>query len=587
MQIALIVVDALRPDHLACYGSTYQATPGIDAVARAGVLFRNAITQAPATRPSITAMMTGLYSSQHTLVVPEEPGKAAVSAAPFDQAVPTLPDVLRNHGFATGAFLNGIGSPKWLFGIRGCDRSVLNPDVDGGGTVRAYVDWIRDERPRNSFAYLHLMDVHRPLPSALSGGQWVAYDEDPDPEIAGVQTLHRYYTAAVRRADAHIAHMLEEFERGGLLDDCWIIVTADHGEELNEHGSMLSHGRTLYREVIHVPLVMRLPGGAYPGRVVDEPVELIDLMPTIFDHTGVGRSSTLGRSLMPLVRRNGASRRAHRPAFSELLVRERYVRSFVTPTHQLIETYHFRPTTPAGPGDLRAGVRVEVKGQPVRDSVFLATKITLDPWAQEKVLGPVQHVDPERGRLVVMGLEFDVDGGTRLSEAGGQTFDLVDLGVDERVNIVFGTNGDRRLVRSLARRRRGGESKIEGVIESVEERDGTPTAIVVLGQRVVVRHGDVRIVHARVGKTAWSRCEALAMIADGRYAAVDRELYDLRRDPIQRSNRLAELPTVARELERRLSRHAAAMADAAEASSVDENAAPSPEPDGRHYLRKL
>ena len=75
-----------------------------------------------------------------------------------------------------------------------------------------------------------------------------------------------YYAAAVRRVDQHIGGVIRALESEGILEDTLIILSADHGEELGEHGGMLSHGRTLYRELLHVPLILRLPGGLSPAR---------------------------------------------------------------------------------------------------------------------------------------------------------------------------------------------------------------------------------------------------------------------------------------------------------------------------------
>src|SRR5215203_5341496 len=134
-----------------------------------------------------------------------------------------------------------------------------------------------------------------------------------------------------------------------MLEDTLIIFSADHGEELGEHGGMLSHGRTLYRELLHVPLIVRLPGQAFTRERIDQPVQLIDFMPTILDYLQCPPMDVPGRSLLTLIRGEETERAA---AFSEHVRPDRYSQSVTTRTHQLIQSYQLENTRPGSPADL-------------------------------------------------------------------------------------------------------------------------------------------------------------------------------------------------------------------------------------------
>ncbi|HLF40616.1 MAG TPA: sulfatase, partial [Acidimicrobiia bacterium] len=553
MHIVLICVDALRADHIGCYAGRDRGTPHLDRLAGEGVCFRNAISQSSWTAPSVTSLMTGLYPSQHDIAdVPRlGPGGAAQGRA-LGSSVPTLAGELVAAGYATAAFVAGNAYLKPEFGImRGFDHAGFLTTTDGAAALGAYAAWLDGPGPERSFCYLHLMEPHNPLPRELAATRPLV---DRGVDLAALQTgedtLLDYYAASVRQADARVGDVLAVLEDRDRAGDTWVIVTADHGEELNEHGAMLSHGQSLYRQLVWVPLIMRLPGGRGAGRAPAEPVSHIDLMPTILELAGVAVPTLPGRSLLPLIDGEGAGERV---AYSELLKRVSYSRSITTPTHHFIERYHVSKAPPAGVADLEPGVGLEVKGHPAEGGAFLPTKISIDERASPKVLGIVDAVDPAAGLVTVMGVTCEVGPDTELVGLDKEPFTLADLAAGDRVGADFGAAGpagERPRATRLMRRKPGGESKLEGRIETLE--GGDRPCIRLWGRAIPVDPDRVRVV-SRGGRTAkLSRRDVVAMVRDGRYLSKDRELYDFGADPAEAHNLVASEPALAAALEARL-----------------------------------
>lgn len=554
MHIVLVCVDALRADHIGCYAGSDRGTPNIDRLAAEGVCFVNAVAQASWTRPSVTSLMTGLFPSQHFLTDdPQAARDGAAALAALGGSVPTLAELLGGAGFATAAFVAGNAFLKPEFGImRGFSHVDWLTTVDGTAVVERFEAWLDQTAPDRSFSYLHLMETHNPLPEELLATRpMVDKGVDLAALDAGEDTLRGYYAASVTKADDRIGDVLAALESRGMADDTWVIVTADHGEELNEHGAMLSHGQSLYRQLLWVPLVMRLPGGAGSGRRVSEPVSHIDVMPTLLEQAGATIPPLPGRSLQPLLAgtrpENGAA------AYSELLKKAKYVRSITTTGHHFIETFSVSDTPTAGVADLVPGVRVEIKGHPLPGGRFVPTKISLDDKATSKVLGVVESVDAEARLVTIMGIPFEVDAGAEFVGLDKEPFPLTELSPGDRVGADFAappTPGQRPVALRIMRRKPGGESKLEGPIESVETQDGYQ--ITVLGRVVPVDERAVRLVNRNGEATGLSRYDVVDIVRDGRYVSRQEELYDFAADPAEARNLAADEPALAKELGARL-----------------------------------
>ncbi len=298
LNVVLVTIDTLRADRLSSYGSTQVSTPEIDRLAEEGIRFSNAASTVPFTLPAHSSMMTGTYPPFHG--VRENVGYA------LDGRLPTLAERLSEGGWTTGGFVSAfVLDSKW--GIaRGFENYYDNFDLDGErnlgavqrsgvDTLAAAVEWLDDEvLPRNSaeadgspfFLWYHMFEPHDPY---------------TPPEPFKTQYASRPYDGEVAYTDAIIGQLRAALEDRDLLDSTLLILTADHGEGLGQHGEGF-HGFFIYDSTVRVPLIVRLPGGALGGRVVDDVVSHVDLMPTILEATGQPPvESAQGRSLLDLV----------------------------------------------------------------------------------------------------------------------------------------------------------------------------------------------------------------------------------------------------------------------------------------------
>lgn len=275
--VLLVTVDTLRADRLGCYGRAGAETPAMDGLAREGLLFRQAFTSVPLTLPAHATLLTGLEPAAHGLV---DNGMSA-----RDLGAPTLAERLSGAGYDTAAFV----AAHVLNRIFGLDRGFRlyddgPPDVDetegffhgvadASGRVEAAVAWLRRPRQEPFFLWLHLYDVHAPHVAPAPFAQRFA---DP-------------YDGEVAYVDSQLARLLRGLANLGLEQDTLVVLTADHGESLGEHGEE-THGILLYDATLRVPLILRLPGRVRPGAVSTRAVVLADVAPTVLELCGLPRN---------------------------------------------------------------------------------------------------------------------------------------------------------------------------------------------------------------------------------------------------------------------------------------------------------
>ncbi|MGH9456311.1 MAG: sulfatase-like hydrolase/transferase [Thermoanaerobaculia bacterium] len=284
--IILISIDTLRADRLPAYGYGGVATPALDAFRRDAVLFERAFSHVPLTLPSHATMFTGMLPSHHG--VRDNLGFA------LREEVPTVAEVLGRNGYATGAAVSAYVLRRESGIARGFDffddQVDLDPDAlvlgsfqrDGGRTIEAARTWLDAREDGPLFFFLHLYEPHTPWSAPEP---WRSRYADP-------------YDAEVAAADALAGAFLDLLRARGLYDDALVIVTSDHGEGLGDHGET-EHGILLYREAIHVPLLVKFPRSARAGETVRRTVGLADLAPTILEVAGAAVPEGLdGISLM-------------------------------------------------------------------------------------------------------------------------------------------------------------------------------------------------------------------------------------------------------------------------------------------------
>lgn len=346
--VLLITVDTLRADHLGAYGYTHETSPNLDALAKESVLFRQAIAPAPWTLPSVATLFTSLYPTVHgashlskQATRSHEPGFRPSAKLATDFV--TLPEMLRDQGFATAAFVRGA-YPSSVYGFgQGFEHFEENQAYGIRFSTDRLLAWLDRETPERFFIYVHTIEVHSPYePVAPTTEQLerATQDErerlvsasleealryrsfDPNPEYQGAvngtiqnlrdlgdadskvsrderQRLVELYDRGIRYSDHWLGSLIASLRERGQLERTLVVVTSDHGEEFWDHGG-LEHGHSFYDELLRVPLLMRIPGEGR-GKIVDQQVGLIDVLPTILDIVGVDPPADLqGRSLRPL-----------------------------------------------------------------------------------------------------------------------------------------------------------------------------------------------------------------------------------------------------------------------------------------------
>lgn len=352
--VVFICIDAVRPDHLGCYGYGRDTSPRLDDLAARGALFEDAVTQAPWTLPSLATVLSSTFPSQHG--ARRNTGSQAVYSGLEHNFIETLVDA----GFKTSLFTGGLT----------LESKVPSPDLS-----LAAINWLRDNLDHQCFAVIHHYDTHSPYiasPSCIrkldpdySGRFSYMFDGTQVLRQARVGRLGEVlqltgdeiehiaalYDCQIMRADESIGMIADSLQAWGRLEESMIVVFADHGEEFLEHGS-IDHGQTVYEEVLRVPLVIFCPS------LIDRPVRvpgqvgLIDLGPTMLDALGFEPEEHFeGRSLMPLVSSSFDGPAAHaRPSglpagclVSEAIARRSERKALRRPPWKLIYDPFFGP----------------------------------------------------------------------------------------------------------------------------------------------------------------------------------------------------------------------------------------------------
>ena len=289
VNVVVITLDTTRADRLSPYGFMDAAMPAFDRLAREGVVFDQATSVAPLTLPAHASLFTGLVPPGHGVRDNADPALAASHT--------TLAEILRGQGFCTGAFVSSVvldpdrglaqGFEQYL-GVSAVDRASRTHQRRGDEVVGDAIRWLDDVGTCPKFLWAHLYDPHRPY-------------EPPEP----FRSRHfDPYVGEIAFADFQIGRLIDALERRDLLERSVIVVVADHGESLGEHGEE-DHGIFVYESVLRVPLIVRLPRGRDRGtapRRIGEVVRLVDVMPTVLELLEIPVPPMDGVSLAGLIR---------------------------------------------------------------------------------------------------------------------------------------------------------------------------------------------------------------------------------------------------------------------------------------------
>jgi arylsulfatase A-like enzyme len=350
--VLLIVLDAVRASCLSLYGHPRPTTPNLQRLASRGIVFTEARSTAPWTTPTHASIFTGRWPHELSVRL----------GVPLDGTFPTLAEVLGREGYATAGFVgnfyycsasHGLGrgfaryedayenqsvSPFEIVWSSALGKRIVralgySTQLEDGVTLlrktapmlnRDVLGWLA-ARPadRPFFAFINYYDAHRPyvfqepeprfgtatLPAAerieiekrfmdWSAGIPAPPDLTAQQIVSDLCTLsHDSYDTCIAELDRHVGLLLEEMERGGLLENTLIIVTSDHGEQFGEHGT-ITHGTSLYRAEVHVPLLVVPPARLPAVKVVSEPVSVREIPATIAEWVNLGsRNPFPGHSL--------------------------------------------------------------------------------------------------------------------------------------------------------------------------------------------------------------------------------------------------------------------------------------------------
>jgi arylsulfatase A-like enzyme len=299
--IVLISIDTLRADHLPTYGYTKVRTPHIDALAAESAVFEQAWSHSPQTLPSHTSILSGQLPFEHGVR-----DNSGFTVKPDQWLVQRA---LHDAGWQTGGFVSayvlrsatGIGQG---FDTYDADLPTASPEAsigqiqrDGAQTLAGATRWLDARMDSKFLLFVHFYEPHKPYSPPARYAMYAPYDGE------------------IAYADELVGLLLDRLRAKGLYDTATIVLLADHGEGLGDHGEQ-EHGLFLYHETTHVPLVIKTPGD--PARRVDAPVQHIDLVPTLLDLAGLPTPVSLrGRSLRPLL--DGTGRIADTGIYAEAL----------------------------------------------------------------------------------------------------------------------------------------------------------------------------------------------------------------------------------------------------------------------------
>lgn len=344
--VIFILADTLRADRLDLYGHSRPTAPFLKQMAKKGAHFEDVIAQASWTKASAVSLFTSLYPSSH-------------NANDFLDRLPssavTLAEVYRAAGYATVGLSSVPFTGQFVNLHQGFETLHETDFLNESKNAREYVDrlarWLESHRGVPFFAFLHIFDPHSPYEprspfnAIWSDPQWHhehrfnqmqvrRFIEEPGLKVTGTPTRAEletaaldsaayvereleWYDGAIRAMDVEVRRLFERLRELGLREKTLVVFASDHGEEFHDHGRMF-HGQSIYGELINVPLILHYPPSIAEGTVVKETVELIDVMPTLLDFSGLtAPEQAQGESLRPLLVVGGRESWKRSPAFSE------------------------------------------------------------------------------------------------------------------------------------------------------------------------------------------------------------------------------------------------------------------------------
>lgn len=329
--VLLISIDTIRADHMSVYGYARPTTPNLERFAAGAVVFDMAYAASSTTGPSHATLFTGIYAPRHGV---------NANAVGLAEHHTTLAERLRDEGYRTAAIIGSFVLDSRFGFAQGFD--VYEQDFRRGegkfetqewegiavkdgfdrraiAVTQRAIEWLRRARkPRQPFLLmLHYFDPHEPYRPPIEHARRLA---------TGRSTLRAGYDGEIAYVDEQVGRVLDTLEELGLADSTLVVITGDHGQGLEQHNDPY-HAVNIYEESVHVPLLVRWPGRARPGRRA-VPAEQVDVLPTILGALGISAPEGIdGVDLSDVLRGETEARLASRPVF--------LYRQFYTPGRKL------------------------------------------------------------------------------------------------------------------------------------------------------------------------------------------------------------------------------------------------------------
>lgn len=313
--IILVSLDTLRPDHLGCYGYDRDTSPAIDAISRQGALFRNAFAQSNFTLSSHASLFTSKYVRSHNVDRIERR---------LSESETTIAEVMRANGYKTAAFIHNAQQFDPKFGLNQGFESynfAVEPDrrISFSRTLPQCLDWIDNNQDKKFFVFLHSNDIHEPyhcpdenrFDPAYKGGLDNEYLATWPPGFHArnlnradrdIRHITAHYDAGIRYADGFAGVLFSRLAQKGLLKKTILVFFSDHGEILGNREKRFCHGFGLHDDETRVALLFYLADSGKQD--IQQPVELIDIMPTLLGLTGISAENLglEGKDLSGLIR---------------------------------------------------------------------------------------------------------------------------------------------------------------------------------------------------------------------------------------------------------------------------------------------
>ncbi|MBD3385658.1 sulfatase-like hydrolase/transferase [candidate division KSB1 bacterium] len=329
--IILLTIDTLRADFVSCYNSDFTRTPNIDSIAEEGIRFENAMATSPWTLPSFASLFTGLSPDVHmtTKINHRLPDSLETIAEVMQEkgyvtATVGLNKVLTDHYGTLQGFQQRCFFPKSSRGesyganlLRHFFKKTFAEKATTTDLTDYTINWLKKHVDEDFFLWLHYYDPHLPYspPKAfqptlkLEQNIGDVLDEEERisirsgtlvPDAVEREWIRQLYIGEIHYVDDNIGRLLATLDELGIYDDCLLVVLSDHGEEFWEHQGF-AHGHTLYQELLHIPLIIKLPGALHAKNRVEQRVSLERVKPTLLDLCGIDYHPELHKSsLAPL-----------------------------------------------------------------------------------------------------------------------------------------------------------------------------------------------------------------------------------------------------------------------------------------------